>query len=969
MTKPASTLIFLALLWHLLALPIFAQEMSPRLYEIGNPTLTDIWIDPVNGNDAASGSSRQAALRTIDAAWQLIPMATTLSSTGYRLQLVAGEYPLDEIPHYLESRWGTAQFPIIFNSIDGEGGARLLSDLNIFDARYLYLIGIAIVPQNPGEPLHCEQCNHFLVRDVEVYGGARIAHEVMKVNQSQYVYVEDSIIHGAEQNSIDFVAVQYGHIVGNKIHNADDWCMYLKGGSAYFRIEANEIYNCGTGGFVAGQGTGFEYMVSPWIHYEAYDMKFINNIVHDTEGAGFGVNGGYNILFAYNTLYRVGSRSHTLEINPGLRSCDGETTRCAANLALGGWGPTTTGIELPIPNKNIFIYRNVLLNPSGFQSQYQHFSVTEPTAAPNGSNIPNPVKFDNNLKIRGNVIWNGSNSMPLGIEESNAGCQDSNTTCNEAQLLADNRINAINPQLISPASGNFRPSTDGNLFTVAAQSIPDFAGGDQVATPLAPQGLLSNSVTRDFAVRPRTSTVPPGAYAGVIRPRAAADTYLPWNGFLSMINIAELVNRSGTKQSVQLTIYDSNGDSVDAITVQIPAGGQRDIILNDMAGFVPDSYGVVTLDFSDNTIESRMSFYRNSSSGAEYDFAYSVPALSPLTGNSIVGFNTFQPSRNSLELNSVVANWLSITNLSPNASKTFSVKRYDEAGTLLSAQTISVAPFSRMDLDGGHFALGANRVGLNEIVPNDSSAPYLAQLTRYGEKLDDQGQFAGYSFAFPLFATSPTGNTITLPISNGGGAQNWVELLNASNQSVTATVRFFDATGNLVETLSGLTLAAHSQSHINASIRLASQASGSVAISSNRSNALHAQSMYYFYEPSGRIASMYGTAKLFTASSTQVGSYNLFLGMANWLKIINTSNSSQVASIAVESTGGTKIKSYTIPKHASLDIALHDTATFNTAPNTYGSVTVNGSNLFPEILRIRPGSTSDFDFVFPTVVH
>lgn len=53
-------------------------------------------------------------------------------------------------------------------------------------------------------------------------------------------------------------------------------------------VAENEIYDCGTGGYTAGQGTGFQYMVLPWIHYEANYITFVNNVVHDTQGAGFG---------------------------------------------------------------------------------------------------------------------------------------------------------------------------------------------------------------------------------------------------------------------------------------------------------------------------------------------------------------------------------------------------------------------------------------------------------------------------------------------------------------------------------------------------------------------------------------------------------------------------------------------------------------------------------------------------------
>lgn len=157
----------------------------------------------------------------------------------------------------------------------------------------------------------------------------RLAHDLVKVNQCQYMYIEDCDISGADDNAVDFVAVQYGHVHGNRIHNAQDWCMYTKGGfegsevwwypmgetthasdvgtvgdcnkhhrsnctwcdvwanwavrccvlwsfvapaggSAYISVSENEFFDCGTGGFTAGQGTGLEFMVAPWLHYSAY---------------------------------------------------------------------------------------------------------------------------------------------------------------------------------------------------------------------------------------------------------------------------------------------------------------------------------------------------------------------------------------------------------------------------------------------------------------------------------------------------------------------------------------------------------------------------------------------------------------------------------------------------------------------------------------------------------------------------
>jgi hypothetical protein len=376
-------------------------------------TLTDVWVDPVHGQDTNDGTTRATALRTLSAAWQSIP-SETLLTTGVRIQLLPGEYPRAQMPNYFESRWGTAEAPIIIQSADGSRTARLRGDLNIYDVTHLHMVGLDIRPDPAGDVVHCEKCDHFYVRDCHLDGGARQAHETFKANQSQHVYIESSDIHGADDNAIDLVAVQYGHVIDNRIWDAQDWCMYAKGGSAYMRFDRNEIFQCGTGGFTAGQGTGLQYMTSPWLHYEAYGITARSNYIHDTEGAGLGVNGGYNILFADNRLERVGSRSHMVEVVFGGRSCDGEAddpTRalCQQYLDMGGWGNTliSDGNNYTrIPNRNVFIYNNVMTNPPDVVSS-QDFSIAEPSDG---------LHADDNLQIFGNtIVNNGAPGLPEDV--------------------------------------------------------------------------------------------------------------------------------------------------------------------------------------------------------------------------------------------------------------------------------------------------------------------------------------------------------------------------------------------------------------------------------------------------------------------------------------------------------------------------------------------------------------------------
>ena len=72
------------------------QSITPNVYDLGKPTLRDVWLDPINGKDSNSGASRDQALRTMTAAWNRIPEGT-LTTTGYRILLIAGDYAANTI--------------------------------------------------------------------------------------------------------------------------------------------------------------------------------------------------------------------------------------------------------------------------------------------------------------------------------------------------------------------------------------------------------------------------------------------------------------------------------------------------------------------------------------------------------------------------------------------------------------------------------------------------------------------------------------------------------------------------------------------------------------------------------------------------------------------------------------------------------------------------------------------------------
>jgi hypothetical protein len=366
------------------------------------------------GNDANSGSTRTDPVRTVTEAWSRIPQGIDIG-TAYEISIEPGLYEEESLPTYWESRHGTATGPIEVSAANEDGSVTFGEQMNIFDVHYLTVSGITIAAG--GDAFHCERCDHVTLNSMVLDGGRRSAHDLLKVNQSSNI----------------------------RIHDAGDWCAYAKGGSADVLVEGNEIYNCGTGGFTAGQGTGLEFMVSPHLTYEAEGVMVRNNSIHDTDGAGLGVNGGHNVTMTGNTLTRVGARSHTIEVGFGARGCDGNRSICSALVQQGAWGTTVRddGVNfVRIPNRSVLIEGNVIDNSTGSESAWQQLFVPGPWKGSQAGSTrnPRPALADDGLVIRGNTFRNGGTAKPLGVGDPDSGCQASNPACNPEQLRRDNRF-------------------------------------------------------------------------------------------------------------------------------------------------------------------------------------------------------------------------------------------------------------------------------------------------------------------------------------------------------------------------------------------------------------------------------------------------------------------------------------------------------------------------------------------------
>jgi hypothetical protein len=434
--------------------PALARGVGlPDLRVAGTKTLV---VDAKRGADRNPGTA-QRPLKTVVAAWNRISQRK-VQTHPVRILVRSGRYDAKALPNYWESRWGSRVAPIV---IAAAPGAKVsFASVNLFDLRWVAFDGIDF--SDRFDLFHCERCRHVLLTHGRLAGSPKDLHENVKINQSTDVGIVANTISGADDNAIDFVAVQYALIDRNLIENANDWCAYAKGGSAFVTVRRNRIRHCGTGGFTAGQGTGFQFMVRPFTRYEAYGITVLDNRISDIAGAGIGVNGGFDVIVARNRMWDVGTRSHLIEVGYGLRSCDGRPgddlrDRCGRNLAAGGWGTTRVDDgtnEVHIPNRHVFILGNVIDNPRTQGDQIFSIAGAFAGAAQKGSGL-GAVRADEDLHISGNLI--AGRGRPTGTDEC---------------IAADcRRISAANT--LDAAPGLYTNPRTGDLSLARGHAAPD----------------------------------------------------------------------------------------------------------------------------------------------------------------------------------------------------------------------------------------------------------------------------------------------------------------------------------------------------------------------------------------------------------------------------------------------------------------------------------------------------------------
>lgn len=455
--------------------------------------------------------------------------------------------------------------------------------------------------------------------------------------------------------------------------------------------------------------------------------------------------------------------------------------------------------------------------------------------------------------------------------------------------------------------------------------------------------------------------------------------FTKYNTYLSQYNFLELIGSGTHTVHGTITLYGSDGAAVGSpIPFDVEPNSEIDV---DIHSRVPaDSYGLVKVDFNDDDagvhLMGRMTVYRQDpdlealpASEQTYSFAFTRSLRNPIRGTTFATANSFDPQG----MGYLVPNWVEIIN-ADSTQHGFTVRLYRQDGSLANEKTgIVVSPHGEYDVQGGHeYGEG---VYLVEVSPDDGDAKYFATVVRYSSNSTAPGEAQTYNFAMPIDARAGSGDQQFVPISNEVGSQNcsggnlagnpswvqsnWLELINVLSETVTVAVKFRTSGGEIVGETSA-TLSPHSQEHLNAASLLPAGSAGFAEINPDKENSVLAQSNVYYHDNCGanQLDTAYSSAAAITGTNEQIGSYNRFLNMQNFLTIINASNEAINANLQIMQGSRGKVgdAQVSLTPHMCTTLDLSDNSQFSTLSDTYGTMsleTTANRKVIAENLRYR----------------
>jgi uncharacterized protein YcfL len=240
-------------------------------------------------------------------------------------------------------------------------------------------------------------------------------------------------------------------------------------------------------------------------------------------------------------------------------------------------------------------------------------------------------------------------------------------------------------------------------------------------------------------------------------------------------------------------------------------------------------------------------------------------------------------------------------------------------------------------------------------VPASDTRPYYAALSRYSANSETD-----YAFAITQAATFGESEPQIIAVTNLRNTRSYLETSNVLGSQVEMKLTWHDQNGVELGTLLA-PIGPKATVHIPLMNQLPEGFSGSLRMEADNASALVAQSIVYQYDQGYQEVLEAQQVVPISSFATKLStSFNLYLGMANWLRLINLSDSSVEVVLNYSAEYG---QTYTLKAHARTDIAVHE---LPLSADSYGALTLEvnrAAGLGGELVRARQDSAGKFEML------
>lgn len=439
--------------------------------------------------------------------------------------------------------------------------------------------------------------------------------------------------------------------------------------------------------------------------------------------------------------------------------------------------------------------------------------------------------------------------------------------------------------------------------------------------------------------------------------RAVASEYChDWNGYNSKLTqIAEYRNAGSASIGLKLELRTSEGvlKSTNFLTL-LPAE-QHDIIVNQLGGFLENSYGTLCASILSGPVGALDTTYVTYElSETSFNYAFAVPYAVSRSGLQFLGYNHIFPTLNASELNNPRYGFVQISN-EEQTSKSGDLVFYDPEGTEVRRTAVTIPPLGRIDV--ATHTVGINTVGLIKWQPEDMGAIFRVILSRYYFNSVDK-----------LMAAA------SIPAKIGNGAEavtafdttsklSVIELSNTTNSPVLVPVSIY--VGGVLQNPQGsvtttVTVKPLGTTHVVLNEYVANGI-GNVQIDPAVASSIIAEYFEYGLNNNQTLKMVTNTAMKVPVGTALRGSYNNFLGGCT-LKLANSVSTDETVALTMKRYTGESISvasPRTVPANGLLEVDICS----NDTQSAYGELLVvptNVERVVGEVVRKNVGGGGEF---------